>query len=79
MAKSFRHSKDWGGKREGAGRPTDAPTKTYSLTLPEELVEQFDLECGRQSIPRSTMVAQLIEQYLQENAKQKAKKSPKRK
>ena len=79
MAKSFRHSKDWGGKREGAGRPTDAPKKTYSLTLPEKLMEQFDLECGRQSIPRSTKVTELIAQYLKKNAKQKAKKRPKRK
>jgi hypothetical protein len=51
MAKSNYHSKNWGGKREGSGKPlqSETPTQAISLTLPAHLVEALDKATAKQT------------------------------
>jgi hypothetical protein len=57
-----KHSPNWGGAREGAGRPKKAEgkKKTYSFTLPQELVEELEIRASVQGLSRSEALAQLL-------------------
>ena len=59
MARAYWHSKDWGGKRPGAGRPRPGPpTRSLSITLPENLIEALDQEADQCQMTRSAVVVQ---------------------
>lgn len=60
-------SKNWGGKREGSGKPRGKwPVKKVMLSLPEHLVEALDKAAYAQSGggSRSALVAELLAKAL---------------
>ena len=54
----------WGGKRVGAGRPTEDPTRKVTITLPESLVARVDKRAHRESKSRSATLAVLLDKAL---------------
>lgn len=52
-----------GGLREGAGRKSIGVTKKVSLTLTEEMWEQFEKHCAELEISRSEAIRTMMEQY----------------
>jgi hypothetical protein len=58
MARAYWHSKNWGGKRQGAGRPIPgSPTRSISITLPEDLIEAVDKQAYQHHSTRSAVIA----------------------
>ena len=61
-------SKNWGGKREGSGKPIQgkSPVKKVMLTLPEHLIEALDKAAYSESGggSRSGLVAKLLAKAL---------------
>lgn len=51
-----------GGLREGAGRKSIGVTKKVSLTLTEEMWEQFEKHCAELEISRSQAIRTMMEQ-----------------
>lgn len=70
MAKSFRHSPDWGGKREGAGRP-DEKKISLSVTIPVDLFDAIEKEALQLSEPRSTVVERYLRKAMGKRGKKK--------
>jgi len=65
MPRAYWHSKNWGGKRQGAGRPSPAsPTRTVSITLPEDLILALDKEAYQHHSTRSAVIALYLNQAL---------------
>ncbi len=64
MAKEAHHSKDWGGRREGAGIKTEGPVRRVTITLPISLLEQIDREAYRGS-NRSAVIARYLREALE--------------
>ena len=61
MPKAYWHSKNWGGKRQGAGRPLPGtPTRSISITLPEDLIHAVDQEAYQKHATRSAVIAQYL-------------------
>lgn len=59
MPRTYRHSKDWGGKRPHAGRPVQStPCRRLSITLPEDLFHTIEQEAHYRSVSRSAVIAQ---------------------
>lgn len=52
-----------GGLREGAGRKSIGVTKKVSLTLTEEMWEQFDKHCAELELSKSEAIRTMMEQY----------------
>ncbi|WP_454193304.1 ribbon-helix-helix domain-containing protein [Paenibacillus sp. Marseille-Q7038] len=52
-----------GGLREGAGRKSIGVTKKVSLTLTEEMWEQFEKHCTDNKMSRSEAIRTMMEQY----------------
>ena len=68
MARAYWHSKQWGGKRPGAGRPLHgAPCRRISITLPEDLFQTVEQEALHRSISRSAVIAQYLVQAIKGN------------
>ncbi|MBD7969940.1 ribbon-helix-helix domain-containing protein [Paenibacillus gallinarum] len=51
-----------GGLREGAGRKSIGVTKKVSLTLTEEMWEQFEKHCAELGLSRSEAIRTMMEQ-----------------
>lgn len=65
MARAYWHSKNWGGTRQGAGRPTPgSPTRSISITLPEDLIDAVDKLAYQQHATRSAVIARYLTQAL---------------
>ena len=65
MPRAYGHSKNWGGKRQGAGRPSLAsPTRTVSITLPENLILALDKEAYQHHSTRSAVIALYLNRAL---------------
>lgn len=61
MARTHWHSKNWGGQRQGAGRPTSGSlTRSISITLPEDLIRAIDDEAYQHHMTRSAVIAQYL-------------------
>jgi len=60
MAKSFRHSPNWGGQREGAGRPTENLTQKITVTIPVDLLDAIEKEAGQKSESKSAVIARYL-------------------
>ena len=66
MARTHWHSKNWGGKRQGAGRPLpDFPTRSISITLPEDLIRAVENEADQHHMTRSAVIAQYLARGIQ--------------
>ncbi|GIP42447.1 hypothetical protein J45TS6_09060 [Paenibacillus sp. J45TS6] len=52
-----------GGLREGAGRKSIGVTKKVSLTLTEEMWEQFEKHCAELELSKSEAIRTMMEQY----------------
>jgi hypothetical protein len=65
MARAYWHSKNWGGKRQGAGRPLPgSPTRSISITLPQDLIEAVDQQAYQHHATRSAVIARYLTQAL---------------
>ena len=61
MARAYWHSKNWGGTRQGAGRPTlSSPTRRISITLPQDLIDAVDKLAYQQHATRSAVIARAL-------------------
>lgn len=58
-----RHSDDWGGSREGAGRPAGEAKRTVSLSLSDKLVKRLDREADKRRASRSELVELLLGEW----------------
>jgi hypothetical protein len=63
MAKKADKSRNWGGKREGAGVKTDEPVRKVSITLPVSLLDEID-RMAYTGGSRSGLIATLLRQAL---------------
>jgi len=55
----------WGGKRKGAGRPTDKPNRQkFQYKLDPEVAEQFRTYCYFLRVPLSTTLESLMEKWI---------------
>jgi len=73
MAKTFRHSKDWGGMREGAGRPIDGkvPTQSISVTIPVDLLEIIEKEAYQKNESKSAVLSRYLRKGMGKRPKRK--------
>ena len=60
MGRSFRHSKNWGGERSGAGRKSPDPTVKVSVTLPESVLRQVEALTFKTGESRSEAISRLL-------------------
>lgn len=71
MARAYLHSKNWGGKRQGAGRPSlGSPTRSVSITLPEDLILALDKEAYQHHSTRSALIALYLNRALNKTTAQ---------
>ncbi len=71
MTPMMHHSTHWGGARPGAGRPThNAPSRSISIHVPEELIQILDRQADQRRISRSAMITHYLREGIGENPSQ---------